>query len=213
MVATLAVIIMTSVVRAEELVDFDGGSKQMVSLEGLKRTMTAFETPLPAPATTSPMPDTDKAIYKLGKIPRRALIKFALREGLELDSNIIPLINNETADIMYNDQRVCFIKTDNGDRYMTLLENRDVRFITLIQHLAAQTVPATKWNPEEPGGMCKDYITKDVCVSKQLCHVVSAGGGAAIGGVPGAIAGEIAAQTICEWVPACTPVQVCIAWY
>ena len=58
--------------------------------------------------------------------------------------------------------------------------------------------------------VCDQTQMSQQCVTRQVCHVVSAGGGAAIGDVPGAVAGEAVAQTVCENLPECTPMSVCV---
>lgn len=51
------------------------------------------------------------------------------------------LLNDDNADILYNNKTVLFVNAINGNRYNTLLESSDTRFLGLLREL---NVPAAQ---------------------------------------------------------------------
>ena len=212
-VAAFMVMVLTAGVRAEEILDFDGAAQSKTFMV-LRNDLPEFQMPIPTPNPAPAGFNTGQVLYEFSRSRRQALSKaIASEKYLVQHREVGTIIEDTDVRIMYDSEKVFFVREDQGGGYMILLENRDKRLVGLVQGLNAPKMAHTKWNPEESFGMCKDYVVKEICINKQVCKIVATGAGSAIGGVPGAMAGAAVSQTICEWVPSCSDVQVCVAWY
>lgn len=120
------------------------------------------------------------------------------------------LLEDKDTSVLYDAEKIYFGRTGGDKSFLVSFESSDGKLLAITRK--SEGFPAFRPSDTYLSRRCVSWGTEEVCINQQVCRVVAVAGGAAAGGVGGAVAGQIVSETICEWIPKCSTVRVCLEW-